>query len=563
VPSDDERNWSIDRRAYLAAVGAAVGTAGCGGQTDTGESGDETTGDDEVAGDTPVTTTMSGPATFRRSLTGPTNAVVDQTFTLELTVENVGGEPGEYSDTVAVTAGPEVVEETVRTDTLNPGDSTTVEVSVSIGLADEYEFTTRGSDETVSTRVAVGPKTATAGETVTVADGLDTTVTGVQYETGLQYTVTGGYGRSDRRGLYAPSGDQILAVVDFEIENTTANAVAFGGNLGVPDGSILTTYPNGELNATTSLDGAPLAGGTRVQAGQRLRRWLPVQVPRSAVTEGVEIEWQRDTDQTTPERLWQLDPSVLPSFVVTEWTVPDEANPGDTEYTVTVANEGDADGRFHAAVERRAPDASEWTTLEVIDAAVASGARHTFDLTVSWPYTADREFRLRPTTDRRVVEFTPPSLTVGDPLPVPFGAVTVTDVVVTDSVELAAYGDNTVLTPDRGQFVLVELEYLNEVGTDASLPGPGGEAVQFTAAGETYEKYNPGGGGDPERYVRPVEGRELNYGRMVYNGPFGTGESKRGWALFDVPSGVDRDEMSFTFRNTAGSLPTEGSWQLG
>lgn len=564
MASEDNQNRTVDRRAYLAALGTAVGTAGCGGQSDTSAGDGDDTGDGGAADDdTPADTTVSGPATFRVDLTGPDDAVVDEQFTLELTVRNVGGEPGEYSDSVAVSEGAERAEENVRTGTLDPGESTTVEISFSLGLADDYQFVARGGDETASTRVAVGPVTAAVGETLTVREGLDATISGVTYETALQYTISGGYGSSDRPGLYAPGGDRVLAVVDFELENTTTNTVTFGENLGVPEGSVLTTYPSGELNATTSRDGAPLAGATRIRAGQRLQRWLPVQVPRSAVEDGIELGWQRDTDQTTPERVWQLEPSDLPAFTVAEWTLPEEADPGTTEYTVGVTNEGDADGRFHAAVERRSPDASDWTTIEVIDAAVPSGADHTFERSVEWPYTTPREFRLRPAATRRTVEFTPPSLAVGDPLPVPFGAVTVTDAVSTDSVEIAAYGDNTVLTPDRGQFVLIEVEYLNEVGTDASLPGPGGDTVQFTAAGETYDKYNPGGGGDPEKYVRPVEGRELNYTRMVYNGPFGTGESKRGWALFDVPDDVDRSEMSFTFRNTAGSLPTEGTWQLG
>jgi len=551
----DDSGGRTNRRELLAVVGTAVATAGCGGSGDTadGTSGGTDGGDGDTTG-TPPRTTAEGPAAFTASVAGPSAATVGEDATFTVSVRNVGGEPGAFGGSVAVREGAEDVEASVSTGELAPGETGETAATVAFSLADDYVLGVSGASESDTTTVAVGPQAVSLGEPVSLPNGLRVTLRGVDHETGLFYT------GEDAERLYAPASEQVLGVCRLEIENTSSSGATIA-DLRPSTGSVVSSYPNGRLSETASVDGAPLGGGVTVQAGQRLRRWVAVQVSRTAATGGYGLVWQRDVDNTRPEARWEVDATDLPSFELAEWDLPSESAPGELSSAVTVTNDGNADGTFRGVVERRSPSASEWDSVARLDAPVPAGESRTLDLTDDWRYTVERQYRVRPLGERRRVSFTAPTLSVGEPAFVPFGEVTATAVASADSLVIDTRNDRTV-TPNEERFLFVEIEYTNRVGTDASLPGPG--VFSLRANGESFGRRDlvDGLGGSPGRFLEPIDGREIDYERMVYNGPYGTGESKRGWALFDVPAGVTAENARLTYQQEFGAATTGAEWTL-
>jgi hypothetical protein len=431
-------------------------------------------------------------------------------------------------------------------------------LTVSFSRADEYVLRVGGRGGEATAELSVGPVAGGVGEPLELRGGLRVTLTDVSHEVGLFYAS----GRSDGAdAYYSPGGDQSLAVCRFEVENTGTEPRPFGGLLSPSAGSILASYPNGQLETTTGVDGRPLSGQISVDAGQRVRRWVPVQVPRSAVSSGYAVEWQRDAAETPPERRWTVEGRPLPSFTLAEWTLPEEASPGQTTYAITVGNDGEADGTVRGSVDARDPDAADWTTMQLFERDIPAGESATVEFSDEWRYTAAREYRVRPMATRRTVEYVAPTLSVGESLAVPFGRVTAT--AAERATEAAIAFEDRTVTPNNGAFVLVAVEYANEVAGETRLPDPN-NSFTLRAGDEEYERRNInfGFGGNPEEFTAPLAGRELDYERMVYNGPYGQGDTKRGIALFDVPESVSLSDATLVFDHDNSVRPVEATWRL-
>lgn len=566
VEPTDGSNGEPTRRGYLAlATMAATGLAGCGLFGGGGDGGDGD-GDTDGEGDTttrPPLTTVSGPATFGRfGIEGPAETVVGNEVTLTVSAANVGSEAGDLQATVTTAEGTQSIEQTASVTGVAAGERTSTDVGVTIELADDYVLRVGNGAGQASHEISATPRTGAIGDALDLGNGLRVTPTDVSYEVGVFYTARA-MGASPT-AYYAPAGEQVLAVLRFSVENTATNSRRFGANVVPSAGAVLGEYPNGAISQTQTIDGSALNSqqGASIQAGQQTDGWLLAQVPRSAVGDGFAVNWQRDAADTRPEVQWSVDGAALPSFTLAEWTLPGEAAPGEAAYSVTVRNEGDADGVFRGAIDWGVPDGSNWSLRQQLSETIPAGGSHTFERADRWPYVDDRAFRLRPMGETRTVDFTAPTLAVGESLATPFGAITVTNAATGDRVVSSpGSGDSTsTKTPERGQFVLVEVEYSRQF--QVAIPNIGRlirNAMGFLLqhGGSEYEWTLPGGDHD---YHQPVSGIHLNQHRGEQ---IPVGETRRGWLAFDVPASVSLSGATLSWENSRDDNTSQATWELG
>lgn len=557
----------ITRRGILAAV-LASGTAGCGaifgGDGGNGEGdgdGESDDGPDDGTA-TPTLTTVEGPATFDRlRVEGPDETRVDREVAFTVSAANVGSEPGDLAGQLTTVEGAQSMDREVSLPAVESAERASTEVTVTFELADEYLLRVSGEDAEATHETVATGLTAGVGERLELGDGLDVTLTDVSHEVGVFY----GDGTDGDRSAtyYAPASGQVLSVVRFAVENTATDGRTFGSNLTTTAGSFLGAFPEGALGRTESVDGSPFTeGGSRgapVQAGQRVEGWLLAQVPRTAASDGFAVNWQRDAPETPPERQWQVDGSALPSFVLAEWTLPDESAPGETDYAVTVRNEGDADGVFRGTVDWSGSESGGWQVRHRLSQRVPAGGSHTFDLSDDWRFVQDRDFRLRPFDEARTVDFFAPTLALEEGLATPFGSITVTAATTGDElVASSTRRDNrSTYTPERGQFVFVEVEYGRQrelrIPNLGRLRSPNGFLL---VAGDSEYSH----GGIPDRdYHRPVSGVALNTHRGEQ---VPLGEARRGWLVFDVSADVSLGDATVTWRHSRDDRTSRATWEL-
>jgi hypothetical protein len=571
--SDDVSNSDRTRRGYLALASlVTAGLAGCNsllgsGNPDDGNAGDDDGADDggDVTTSRPPLTTIEGPASFDRfRLDGPGETTVDEEVPLTVSAVNVGSEAGNFEGTIRTVEGAQAIERAVSVAAVDPGDRATAEVSVPIELADDYVLGVGDGGGQASHEVAVTPRTAAVGGTHELGDGLRVTLTGVSYEGGVFYTERS-MGASPT-AYYAPGGEEILAVLRFTVENTATGARRFGASVTPSPGTVLTEYPSGSIGKTETFQEAPLlrgqGRGASVQAGQRTEGWVLAQVPRSAASDGIAVNWQRDATGTRPERTWTVDGTALPSFALSEWTLPAESPPGETGYSVTVRNEGDADAVFRGAIDWGRPEGGNWNLRQQLSETIPAGGSHTFERSDRWPYVDDRAVRLRPLGETRTVDFVAPTMAVGESLATPFGSITVTAVTTGDQlVSSPGRGDNrSTKTPEAGQFLFVEVEYSRQF--EVSIPNIGrlrrySNGFLLHHGDAEYEYTLPGGDHD---FHRPVSGRPLNTHR---GDQVPVGEARRGWLVFDVPPEVSPGDATVTWHHPRDDHVTSGTWELG
>ncbi|MEF8851458.1 MAG: hypothetical protein V5A28_03415 [Haloarculaceae archaeon] len=569
----DEQSDRTSRRRYLALAGlaAATGSAGCsallgGGGADGGDGNGGGGGESNGGTPTPQLTTVAGPATFDRvRVEGPGETRVDQEVTFTVSVANVGGESGDFAGTLTTAEGAQSLEREVSVAAIEPGEHASTDVTATFELADDYVLRVSDGDAAATHEIAATARTAEVGGTLDLGNGLSVTLTDVVYEVGVFYTAR--EMGSSPPAYYAPGGDQVLGVLRFAVENTATEGRRFGANVAPSGGSVLPEYPRNSLGATETLDGSSLLNaqerGARIQAGQRVEGWLLTQLPRSAADEGIAVDWQRDAPDTAPERRWTVERAALPSFALDEWTLPAESAPGEITYSVTVRNEGDADGVFRGVVDRGGSDASNWRVSHQLSQPIPAGGSHTFELADDWRFVDDHAFRVRPLGETRTVDFFAPTLAVGESLATPFGSITVTTAATGDQlVSSPGRGNNeTTKTPEAGQFVFIEVEYDRQ--REVAIPNLGrlarySNGFLLNDGETTYE-----GGGAPEGdhdFHRPISGTTLNSHRGEQ---IPVGEARRGWLVFDVPAGVSLGDATLSWRNSRDDRTSRATWELG
>ena len=569
----DEQTDRTSRRRYITLAGLAVatGSAGCSALLGGGTGGDgndgsgDGGGDDESGGGTPTPplTTVAGPATFDRlRVEGPAETTVDSEVTFTVSVANVGGESGDFAGTLTTAEGAQSIEREVSAAAVGPGERASTDVTTTFELADDYLLRVSDGDAAATHEISATARTAEVGGTLDLGNGLSVTLTDVSYEVGVFYTAREMGGSPP--AYYAPGGDQVLGVLRFTVENTGSSGRRFGASVAPSAGSVLPEYPRNSLRATETLDGSPLVNdpnrGAQVQAGQRVQGWALTQAPRPAASDGITVDWQRDAADTPPERQWAVGGASLPSFALDDWTLPGETPLGETTYAVTVRNEGDGDGVFRGAVDWRGTNGGNWTLRHRLSQSIPAGGSHTFELADRWPYVDDREFRVRPLAERRTLQYVEPTLGLGESLATPFGSITVTDVTTGDQlVSTTTRGaDRSTHSPEEGQFLFVAVEYSRQRLTIPNLGRMGSPNGFLLAAGDTeYERVIPEGN---RSFHEPVSGVEINTHRGEQ---VPTGESRRGWLVFDVPASVSPGDATLSWQYTRNDHTNRGTWQLG
>ena len=549
----------MNRRRYLALCGvAAVGPlAGCSAFDPPGDDPDER-----------ARTTVDGPAQFDRVVVGIIGTPsLDGSITVRVSAYNYGSEPGTFTDTLALAEGPGNASKRVRITDVPPGEREHVDLELSVSGAGRYRFRLEEAD--VYATATVAAERAEPGETLEL-DGFRMTAEGVTFESGAVYEFRE-HGRR-RQGLLDPSVGNVFAVVRGTVENTTGEERTFDASaLSVPGGEGVRADRIGDLRAVTSLRGASLAGAT-IDAGERLEGWLLADVDPDAVREeGIALSWQSD-DVAAPEKQWQFPaPDALAEFAVESFEAPRKATAGDVEFAATVRNDGDAEGTFRGAVDRRA-DGFGWEVVAVREATLAPGQSATFTGTATWPYVDWTAWRLRPFHEKAETEYEPPSVEFGQRVPAVDGSTLavsnprvrdsyVYETTVEETVTVNGTGNVTetetrtrtvrrVQTPtDFGErrFLFVDVEVVAGRG-GGRLPQEG----QFAAlvGGEEF---------GVDHAHRPVE-PEVSFFQAPEEGEW-EGETVRGTLVFGVPAGTTRGAVAVRYRESYPKRTVEATWR--
>lgn len=339
----------MDRRTMLATFGVAGFStlAGCG--SDSATDADEDSADGEIE-------TTSGPAAFDDiRVVLPDQITVDQAIAPTVSVANVGGEAGDYSDTLTITEGNKSYSESVSIEGVQPGSRESVELpSVTFTNRDAYVFELEDAQKTE--RAAVEPKTAAIGESVELVSGIRATYDALTFPFALvTAAVRRGYSnRLDRVAVDPPTG-KVFAVMTVNLENTGTMPVEITpAEFSPANGAMLTNI--GSRPASTSVREAALTETLRIEPAQTVERELLIQFDREPAASGVTVGFQRDRTTKPPEVEFRATPEGnsfnFPAFELVSTTPPEPINTNETRGTFqfTIKNTGSAASQFVGAV---------------------------------------------------------------------------------------------------------------------------------------------------------------------------------------------------------------------
>jgi hypothetical protein len=551
----------MNRRRYLAVCGTATacGLAGC----------NTLFGDSSSGSGTPQPTLVEGPAQFTDfKIEIPTKATVDTTVPVTISAFNYGSQSGSFSGSITTIKGASIVSKGIDLNGVESGKRGKTTVDLSFSVADEYVLAVSGNppvqtstdgygtpsrtqlmDAKAKSRVTIGPKTATVGESFDLTSPLRVTLTDVTYRQGLYYKYSSGWGEKTT-DLFSTTDNKTLALLHFDVENTGTESASFGPEpFTVSDGALHTDLRGASLNSAIGIKGDPF-NGTTVQAGQQISGWLLAQLPKKRAKEGAVVGWQRDTHKTTPERAWNVKPTKLPSFTLEQWKLDEKQPMGEYLNEITVKNTGESKGKFRGIVDYKISDEGQnaWTPFEKINATLSPGKSKTFTLKKTWTYIQTLDYRVRPFGTTKTVEFTPPKLSFGETARVSNGTITVHDFQTNPTYTLSRDWDPVVNPDNGGIFALAHVEYVSDSET-----GPVEDYDFFIRAnGKTYEEENRADG----PMVDPVKG-------PFYEAPIGNvgaGKKLSGWISFEVPANVNPSNATVVFRDRYAEPSSSAEW---
>lgn len=360
----------LERRRFIAATGATMlaATAGC-------------TGDDS-----PDVETTDGPAEFAvydASWSDSTDVTVDTDATLDITIGNRGGEPGELEFTAAIQSlqsedAPIVTADTSTIeDEIASGDTVTVTTeTVNFEYAGRYEV--MGTDKNTTqipvadsaegdAEIEILPRRASGETTQQLGNELRLTVDDVTFEQHLHYDTSRSalFGSVDRVGVHSALNDQTLAFVYATVENAGNNGTTIDASTFTFAGETpLTDLGRSTIDSVRDIDGSPLHEAS-VNPGSSVTGWLLFNVPRDAIGD-TPLAYHRDSTSAPEDVIWDVEIGSVdfPTFEFVSMDVPSEREEGTQEFEFTIRNTGDGTGTFRGEVEWREGTSGEWGLLE-------------------------------------------------------------------------------------------------------------------------------------------------------------------------------------------------------
>lgn len=524
----------MDRRTYLAAVSGVglSGLAGCNMLSSGSNKGSTTP------------TIVDGPAQFTEyKIEPPKDASVDSPVSVTVSAFNYGSQAGGVSVTLATVEGAEMVSTAVELTDVDSGSrgETTVELEFSVGdefVLGVFEGPPSSATETptgeaiTEAKVSVGPKEKPVGKALNLGEGLRATLTDVSYRYGIEYkTEKQGFLSSETiSGTTLPSSGNVLAVLQFEVENTGTEAVSIDSkSFSINSKPLLPDLNGVSLDGATTVDGKPL-NSTSVKRGQNVQGWFLGEIPKKQAKNGATVEWQRDEQKTTPERAWTVKSRDIPSFSLGTWKKLSDQVTGSYTQHVTVKNTGKSTGTFYGSLDYRLGQ-GEWKSLSQFKASLDPGQSKTFDVKNSYLSVGTANFRLRPFGQTHTAKITAPKVSFGEKARIPNGKIRVSKVQTHPSyIQKNDYVDNTKHTPENSDaFLFAYVEFIPDSGDVMNMPDD--DHFSIRANGMTH-----GESGYLEGPISsPIEGKfytSTNSTRMT------AGEPWTGWVSFGVPSNV-------------------------
>lgn len=366
---------SSRRRKFLATVGSGftLSIAGCSDSPSSGdeESGDGSGGDGSTSntgGDKDDTdpsepeeddTEPSEPANLElRSVTPQSEPVFRSDFELSAEVANTGDEPVNRTITMSIVpAGDiDVDEQSIESQVgpLEGGGQTTITFDPYQALASgSYRITTGSEVDTLadsfSDNFSISPLTKQIGQTVETRNELSITVERVSYEQAL--LTKGDNDRGNEATFIRESGQSEAIVLTYiSIENNGGSGFQFDENyFNIANGRTIDGID------PVTIDG-PSVQNLQVNPSTEKSGWYATTVNISDIGE-LELGLNPVSTQGQPDIIFDFpDSPDIPEFEVEDFSVPEQRQPGEQQFSFEIRNTGDVRGTFRGTMEYLFPD---------------------------------------------------------------------------------------------------------------------------------------------------------------------------------------------------------------
>ncbi|ELZ90131.1 hypothetical protein C440_17041 [Haloferax mucosum ATCC BAA-1512] len=509
----------MKRRQYLGALGALTisSTSGCA---------------------TVQSAVRSGPPYFENvEISGPSEVSVGDEFDIEITAKNTGGKKGDFTATLSTGKGAFTLDQSVRIEDVQVTKSKTTTIE---DIYSDYatELTYRITDYDARHSVSVKTKGLELGETFETHDGHSIAVNGV----GLEKSV---FLNGESKQLLSANPGNVIVLVYFTIGYegdderpfTSDEIVTTAGSF-ISESS-LSTYTFDDI-AGVRKEHLDLS---EIEPGVQKSGWMMFEVPYSEL-ETLGVVWDR-VSTGVPEVKWNLDAGDVPIFDA-EATVPDEVEIGTTgTITLEVENTGDASGTYRYGMWRTGEYDSSQSVLDEIT--VEPGTTETVELDVTQEHIGSYEYEILPVNETTVVEFVPPTRTVGNSYVNPDG-VRITPGIgalnfdgFSDTYAYETYdGSETVRASSGKKFLFVSIDVEH---TDGSSSLPHQDDFSVDISGLTYDVVETSVWGET-RFVSPRSGVEYD--------SFSSPKESQQWLLYEVPASTQQGDVVLRYRDQDG-----------
>jgi len=537
----------MDRRRYLAIVGAGASLSGCLG-FDFGTSEDANGSSNSPTRSTatpqrppqdnqPSITegggnTDSGGARFQVvEIQAVSTVSVGEQLPIRITVKNTGTASGSFEGSATVRKMSKTTQQTVSTDTIQPGQSTTREITITPQTAGEYSISV--ADFSGGTTVRVAARTIRAKKAFTTSGGLQIDIEDIVFRTAY-FT-----------GSQASPGIERANQAQFAFVKIATEATS--GSIELPSRhsfKLAGTEPARSMRIPQADIGEPYSDTEpteTIESGGRRSGWLVYQLPSNPPTEM--FAWARNDDDV-PDVEWTFFGSTTnritnpPQFEVTDTNAPETVQAWDGEDTVsmTVRNSGGVTGTFRAILEQqRGEYAKRWESRERVTRRIEGGTSETIEANVSSKNLGDYAIRFHPYASASI-RFIPIQEQLGQ-------AYTVRDtfrlrphsLTLANSYEHASQYLDGEEAGAGEQFAFVGIEADAVASSNGRFPSQ--TDFKLTTAEVTFTPEI-----DFDAYSSPVEGD-------VYQTPtsFDSGSTASGYLRFTIDSNLAESDLVFRY----------------
>lgn len=485
----------------------------------------------------------TGPPHFEEvKLSGPSEVTVGEEFTLTVSAKNTGGKKGDFTNTLTVGEGPFSSDRNVKIENIGVTKTKSTKLDpIQIGYAGEYNF--RITDYGASHTVSVTTRILGSEKELNLENGPTISVTDTTLRKSVAYPTDSG------TELLTPSSGRVLAFIHLSIRNGgDSNLYAGPSSFTVENGEQITelgTYST-SLKDLRDIEGQPLSTDT-VLPDESKSGWILAEVSPETAKNGIRVTWNRDSESSDPEAEWRLSSSEIPQYAVAEMAFPSEVEIGTrAEVTITVKNTGTASGTYHGLVERRNTGATEWHRLSTFSLELDAGASKSWSTEIQEPHLGASQYRLRPGSVTRSIDFVPASRSFEQAYTTPSGSKILVNVGgfnfagFSSSYSYEGAWENPTVEAERGnQFAFVKISAEN-TASEALTP-PSRDAFTVDVGGDAHS---------PEKsqtystmqLVSPISGAEYSPG-WTYN----AGGTLSGWLIFEIPGDASKDDLTVRY----------------